>query len=51
MAIVGHKSEKMWRRYNTIDEGDLEQAAARLNTYLTLTRRETDPHASNAAIS
>lgn len=51
MAIVGHKSEKMWRRYNTIDEGDLKQAAARLNTYLTLTHLEADSRASNAAIS
>jgi integrase len=34
MKIVGHKSEKMWKRYNAIEEKDLITAAARLNTYL-----------------
>jgi integrase len=34
MRIVGHKSEKMWKRYNAIDEKDLTTAATRLNTYL-----------------
>ena len=34
MRIVGHKSEKMWKRYNAIDEKDLTRAASRLNTYL-----------------
>ena len=34
MRIVGHKSEKMWKRYNAIDEHDLTKAASRLNTYL-----------------
>ncbi len=34
MRIVGHKSEKMWKRYNAIDEKDLTKAASRLNTYL-----------------
>jgi integrase len=38
MRIVGHKSEKMWKRYNAIDEQDLTKAASRLNTYLELTR-------------
>jgi integrase len=34
MKIVGHKSEKMWKRYNAIDEQDLTQAAQTLNKYL-----------------
>lgn len=34
MKIVGHKSEKMWKRYNAIDEKDLTAAASRLNIYL-----------------
>ncbi len=51
-ARVVHKSEKMmWRRYNTIGEADLKQAARSLNTYLTLTHQEAAPHTSNAAIS
>jgi integrase len=34
MQIIGHKSEKMWKRYNAIDEEDLTQAAKTLNRYL-----------------
>ncbi len=34
MKIVGHKSEKMWKRYNAIEERDLTQAAEKLNRYL-----------------
>lgn len=34
MKIVGHKSEKMHRRYNSVDEHDLTTAAGKLNTYL-----------------
>ncbi len=37
MRIVGHKSEKMHRRYNSVSEADLTVAAARLNTYLSNT--------------
>ena len=34
MKIVGHKSEKMWKRYNAIDERDLTNAVEKLNKYL-----------------
>lgn len=34
MRIVGHKSEKMWMRYNAIEERDLTQAAEKLDKYL-----------------
>ncbi len=34
MQIIGHKSEKMWKRYNSIEERDLTQAAAKLDKYL-----------------
>jgi hypothetical protein len=34
MQIIGHKSDKMWKRYNAIDEEDLTKAAKTLNTYL-----------------
>jgi len=37
MKIVGHKSERMHRRYNSIAESDLLNAADKLNTYLTPT--------------
>ena len=34
MKIVGYKSEKMWKRYNVIDERDLTQAAQKVHKYL-----------------
>lgn len=34
MKIVGHKSEKMWKRYNAIEEQDLTQAAQKVHRYL-----------------
>jgi integrase len=34
MKIVGHKSEKMWKRYNAIEERDLVQAALKIQKYL-----------------
>lgn len=33
MKIVGHKSEKMHKRYNSVSEADLRQAAKRLDSY------------------
>jgi integrase len=33
MKIVGHKSEKMHRRYNSVSEGDLTQATQKLHSY------------------
>lgn len=43
MKIVGHKSDRMHRRYNTIEQEDLHRAAAQLhahraNTLITLDR-------------
>ena len=37
MKIVGHKSEKMHRRYNAVSEEDLKKAAGKLNSYLSNT--------------
>ncbi|NGZ59729.1 MAG: hypothetical protein CV081_04390 [Nitrospira sp. LK265] len=34
MKIVGHKSEKMWKRYNSIEEKDLTDAAVKVQKYL-----------------
>jgi integrase len=51
MSIIGHKSEKMWRRYNTIDETDLKAAAAKLNTVITLAQEQRTASAANTAIS
>lgn len=31
MKIVGHKSEKMWKRYNAIEERDLHEAALKVH--------------------
>ena len=33
MKIVGHKSDRMHRRYNTIGQEDLHRAAAKLHVY------------------
>jgi len=35
MSIVGHKSEKMHQRYNSVSEADLAKAASQIDTYLT----------------
>ena len=37
MKIVGHKSEKMHKRYNSVSEADLTAAATKLNAYLSNT--------------
>lgn len=34
MKIVGHKSEKMWKRHNAIEESDLLRAASKFNCFL-----------------
>ena len=37
MKIVGHRSDRMHRRYNNISEADLLQVASKLNTLITPT--------------
>ncbi len=37
MKIIGHKSEKMHRRYNSVSETDLSHATQKLNSYLSNT--------------
>lgn len=37
MKIVGHKSDRMHRRYNTIETQDLHNAASKLHTFRTNT--------------
>jgi hypothetical protein len=34
MKIVGHKSEKIWNRYNSIEEKDLTDTAVKVQKYL-----------------
>ena len=48
MKIVGHKSEKVHRRYNSVSDGDLSTAARMLNSYLsnTVLTPATNPLAS-----
>lgn len=45
MKIVGHKSDRMHRRCNTIEPKDLHQAAAKLHVYRTNTVITPDPAA------
>jgi len=49
MAIIGHKSPQMWRRYNTIDAADLRAAAAKINTLITLASKEESTAQANPA--
>lgn len=49
MKIVGHKSERMWKRYNAIDEHDLASAASKLNAYLQLNTLLTPASTSASA--
>ena len=37
MQIIGHKSPLMWKRYNSVVESDLIDAANKLNSYLSNT--------------
>ena len=41
MQIIGHKSEKMWKRYNSIEERDLTNAASKLDKYLQTADADT----------
>ncbi len=50
MRIIGHTSEKMHKRYNTIDEHDLRRAASQINTYLTLAQQDSNSREQNSAI-
>jgi len=50
MRIIGHTSEKMHKRYNTIDEHDLWRAASQINTYLTLAQQDLNSREQNSAI-
>lgn len=48
MRIVGHKSERMHRRYNTVEPEDLRRAVSQLATYQTNTVITLDAVASRA---
>ncbi|MFQ5983698.1 MAG: tyrosine-type recombinase/integrase, partial [Woeseiaceae bacterium] len=50
MRIIGHTSEKMYKRYNSIDDHDLRRAAGQINTYLTLAHQEAERQEDNPAI-
>ena len=50
MKIVGHKSDRMHRRYNTIESRDLHNAAAKLHVFRTNTVITPDPIAVGAEI-
>ena len=41
MQIIGHKSEKMWKRYNAIEARDLTNAASKLDKYLQMAGDDT----------
>lgn len=43
MKIVGHKSEKMWKRYNAIEEKDLQKAVLKVQQYLDSNAEDGSP--------
>jgi integrase len=47
MKITGHKTLEVFKRYNSFLEGDLREAAARFNTYLTLAHSSQLANSSN----
>jgi len=49
MAIIGHQSPQMWKRYNTIESSDLRAAAAKMNTLITLNTQPTETAVANPA--
>jgi len=49
MAIIGHQSPQMWKRYNTIEAGDRRAAAAKMNTLITLNTQPTETAVANPA--
>jgi hypothetical protein len=56
IKIVGHKSEQMHRRYNTIQPEDLHEAAAKLqkytaNTLITLASSSSSGHSVSSCNS
>jgi hypothetical protein len=40
MQISGHKTRAMFDRYNIVDEGDLGDAAQKLNEYLRQRKKQ-----------
>jgi integrase len=49
MAITGHKTMAVFKRYNTVDEHDLRQAMRQMDTYMDTTK-ETGPEDTAQAI-
>ena len=49
MAIIGHQSPQMWKRYNTTESSDLRAAAAKMNTLITLNTQPAETAVANPA--
>ncbi len=41
MTLVGHRTEAMYRRYDIVTDGDLHDAAIRINSAATVTKTVT----------
>jgi integrase len=46
MAITGHKTMSVFKRYNTVDHRDLQHAIGQLDTYMDTSVQSAGPHVS-----
>jgi integrase len=44
MAVTGHKTMSVFKRYNTVDHRDLQQAIGQLDTYMDTSTQSAGPH-------
>jgi len=51
MKITGHSTSEMFERYNTVDDSDIRQAAARLDNFMRTVDQNVDQVTHQAAIN
>ena len=51
MKITGHSTSEMFERYNTVDDSDIRQAAARLDHFMRSVDQNVDQNPIQTAIN